>query len=162
MESICHSMFFNTCLILLITMLFSCDKETDTLNSQYKPPISQSDMWACHHKEVWDTLRTHTQLIGEWEWEYIGCFWTPEKANNEDFEGMTIEFKASNELIVKQNGEIIQESHWRIIDGDADLYALHVEPGVTQLYGRILFCGDRVEFNNSYIDGCDNYFRRKS
>ncbi|MDZ7936599.1 MAG: hypothetical protein U5M51_16890 [Emticicia sp.] len=135
-------------------LLFSCNKEEN-------PPISLGDMWACHHEMTWDTLNTRQTLIGEWEWEYTGCFWTPEDANDDDFKGMTIEFKSDNTLDVRENGQITQTSNWKVINGDVDLFALDVNPTVTQLYGRILFCEERVEFNHSYIDGCDNYFKRK-
>jgi len=118
-------------------------------------------MWDCHHETSWDSLKTNFTLIGEWEWEYIGCYWFPEGANDEEFKGLTIEFKSDNTLDVKENGQITQTSNWKVVDGDLDLFAIDVEPTVNQLYGRILFCDDRVEFNHSYIDGCDNYFKRK-
>ena len=142
-------------LIFAISMLLlSCDKEE-------KPPISQGNMWDCHQKITWDSMRTKDALIGEWEWEYIGCFWNPKDANDYEFDGMTIEFKEDNTLEVKQNGQITQTSSWKFVDIDADLFAIKVDPIVKQLYGRILFCEDRVEFNHSFIDGCDNYFKRK-
>lgn len=142
-------------LIFTITLLvLSCNKEEN-------PPVSQGDMWDCHHELTWDTINTKETLIGEWDWEYIGCFWNPEDANDNEFNGMTIEFKSDNTLEVKENGQITQTSIWKVVNGDADLFALDVDPTVTQLYGRILFCDERVEFNDSYIDGCDNYFKRK-
>jgi len=142
-------------LIFTITLLLlSCNKEEN-------PPVSQGDMWDCYHELTWDTINTKETLIGEWEWEYIGCFWNPEDANDDEFKGMTIEFKSDNTLEVKDNGQITQTSNWKVVNGDADLFALDVDPTVTQLYGRILFCDKRVEFNDSYIDGCDNYFKRK-
>lgn len=138
----------------ILILLLACNKEEN-------PPISQGDMWNCHHKLTWDTLSTTKALIGKWEWEYIGCFWNPEDGNNDDFIGMTIEFKSDNTLDVKENGQLTQTSNWKVVIGDVDVYALYVDPKVNQLYGRILFCDERVEFNDSYIDGCDNYFKRK-
>ncbi len=118
-------------------------------------------MWDCHHETSWDSLKTNLTLIGEWEWEFTGCYRSPEGATNEEFKGLTIEFKSDNTLEVKENEQITQISNWKVAEGDADLFAIDVEPSVIQLYGRILFCGERVEFNDSYIDGCDNYFKRK-
>jgi len=135
----------------------SCEKEIKI----EIPPINQKIMWDCHHEKTWDSLKTQNTLIGIWEWKYIACFWTPENANSEDFQGLSIEFKSDSTLDVKQDGNIIQTSNWKVVDGDAGLYALEVETHVMQLGGRILFCEDIVEFNDSYIDGCDNYFRRK-
>ena len=74
---------------------------------------------------------------------------------------MTIEFKSNSTLDVKENGQITQSSNWKVVNSDADLFAIDVDPPVIQLYGRILFCEKRVKFNNSYIDGNDNYFRIK-
>jgi hypothetical protein len=51
-------------------------------------------------------------------------------------------------------------STWRVVDGDADLYELDVEPSLAQLGGRIQFCEDFVLFNATYIDVSDNYFWR--
>jgi hypothetical protein len=138
----------------LLILLIACNKEE-------MPPINQGDMWDCHHEMTWDSLSTKETLIGVWEWEYIGCFWNPEDANKSEFKGLTIEFKSDNTLDVKENGQITQTSNWEIVNGDAELFAIDVHPPVTQLYGRILFCEERVEFNDSYIDGCDNYFKRK-
>lgn len=147
----------NQSIILLLAIpfiLFACNKAE-------KPPVSQGDMWECHHETTWDSLKTKNALIGEWEWEYIACFWNPEDANNNEFKGLTIEFKSNNTLNVKENGQTTQTSTWKVVGGDADLFAIDVDPSVPQLYGRILLCNERVEFNNSYIDGCDNYFKRK-
>jgi hypothetical protein len=146
----------NHSIALILTfsiLLFSCVKEN--------PPINQREIWDFHHKMTWDTLSTKKTLIGEWEWEYIGCFWNPDCANYNDFKGMTIEFKSDNTLHVRENGRITQTMNWKVVKGDADLFRLDADPGVFQLNGRILFCDERVEFNHSYIDGCDNYFKRK-
>ena len=78
-------------IFILSIHLLSCNKEEN-------PPISEVDMWDCHHEMTRDSLSTKEALIGEWEWEYIGCFWNPEDANDDDFKGMTIEFKSDNTL----------------------------------------------------------------
>lgn len=107
---------------------------------------------------TWDSINTKTTLIGEWEWEHISCL---EYVSDDQYEGLTIEFKQDNTLDVKVNGQITQTSNWKVVIGDSDLFAIDVEPRVTQLYGRILFCEDWVQFNYSYIDVCNNYFKRK-
>lgn len=142
-------------LILALPSLFlGCGKDKN-------PPISQQRIWDCHHEMTWDSAKVNDHLVGEWEWEYIGCYWTPDKANNDQYKGLTIEFKTGNTLEVKENGQVTQTSTWKVADGDADLFELEVEPPMILLYGRILFCGKQVEFNDSYRDGYDNYFRRK-
>jgi len=146
-----------TNLLIFLTLgitiiLFACNKNS---------PISQTDIWDCHQKTSWDSLKINNTLIGKWEWKFIGCFWNPEDDNDDEFKGLTIEFKSDNTLNVVENGQTIQTSNWKVVNGASDLFAIDVAPRVAQLYGRILFCDDRVEFNNSYIDGCDNYFERK-
>lgn len=143
----------NSLIIAISILLFSCNKE------KYSP-YSQARIWNCHHELTWDSTSVNETLIGEWEWEYILCIADPQNANDEDHKGTTIEFKSDNTLDVIENGEITQTSNWKVVDGDSDLYKINVDPYVIQLYGRILFCEKRVEFNNSYIDGCDNYFMR--
>ena len=139
--------------ILGIAFLFACSKGEN-------PPIRQQNIWDCHHASNWDAARTEAELLGEWEWEFISCFWTPEAANGEEFEGLTVEFLTDRTLIVQEDGQTTQTATWKVIDGDADLFAVETDPVVPQLYGRILFCKKRVKFNHSYIDGCDNYFKR--
>lgn len=134
-------------------LLFSCNKD------KY-PPIKYWNIWDCHHKETWDSSYIEAALIGEWEWEYVSCFWNPDDANDDEFKGLTITFKPDNTLVVKENGRIKQTSHWKIGGIKDNIFEIAVDPPVRQLYGRTLICNDRVKFNNSYIDGCDNYFKK--
>jgi hypothetical protein len=144
-------------LIFTISMLlFACDNDENL-----PPPDPCEAMWDCHHQMVWDSLNTKDALIGEWEWEYISCFWSPENANNEQFDGLTVEFKADNTLEVKENGQITQTSNWKVVKGRFIPFTLDVDPTVFQLLGIIVLCNGRVEFSDSYRDGCDNCFRRK-
>jgi len=140
--------------IAISILLFACNKEEN-------PPISQGNMWDCYREMTWDTLSLKENLIGRWDWEYIGCFWNPKDANDDEFKGLSIEFVGNNTLDVRVNGELTQTSNWKVVYVDADLMAISVEPDVVQLNGLILFCEEWLEFNNGYIDGCNNYFKRK-
>ena len=140
-------------LVLVLANAFvACNEDEDLF-------MKEADMWNCHHEKTWDESSTTAALVGVWDWEYGGCYEGP--SDDKKFKGLTIEFKSDNTLEVIENGKLIQTSNWQVVDGDADLYALDVDPRVNQLYGRILLCGDRVEFNASYRDGCDDYFKRK-
>lgn len=145
-------------IILLLAIPFfmvACNKKGNS-------SAGQENWWACHHEKAWNATKTKRALIGEWEWEYGGnCDSDSGVFNYSSSKGLTIVFKSDNTLSVKQNGQIIQSSHWEVVDGDADLFALNVEPAVDALYGRILFCDGSVLFDNSYVDGCDNIFKRK-
>ncbi|MBC6993508.1 hypothetical protein QWY85_16225 [Neolewinella lacunae] len=126
-----------------------------------KAPISAADMWGCHRAVTWDSLSVKEALTGEWKWEYIGCYWNYEDANYDEFAGLTIEFNADSTLEVRENGVLTQTSNWEVVIRDGDLFGIDVDPRVHQLYGRILLCNDRVKFDHSYIDGCDNFFKRR-
>lgn len=139
-------------LILISIGLFACDKEE-------KMEFNFADIWKCYHEMTWDSPKVRETLIGKWEWEYISCVSIPE--NDTIYIGLAIEFNADSTLNVIENGQASQTSNWEVVDGDGDLFELDVDPGVAQLYGRILICGDTVIFNSSYIDVCDNYFIRK-
>ena len=73
---------------------------------------------------------------------------------------MTVEFKSDSTLEVKVNGATTQSSTWEIVNLGDSQFEINADPVVPQLHGRILFCEDRVLFYDSYIDGCDNYFKR--
>lgn len=142
-------------IVLILVMpiiIFAC-------NNDRNPPVNQGEMMDCHLEMAWDSLKAKSTLIGEWEWEYIDCFWNPE-GNGSEYRGLTIEFKSDNSLDVKESGQLTQTSNWKVV-GVADLFTIDVDPTVPQLYGTILFCEERVAFNLSYLDGCDNYFKRK-
>ena len=139
--------------LVILSTLLACNKNEN-------PLINQANMWDCHHKTTWDSLKIKKTLIGEWTWEYFTCSEEPD-TNKTEFKGLTIEFRPDNTLDMKKNGQTTQTSNWKVVDGDADLFAINVAPSVFQLHGQILFCCGRVEFNNSNLDGCDNYFKRK-
>jgi hypothetical protein len=139
---------------LLLLGFFSCNKAE-------KPPIKKDKIWDCHHEETWDAFKIKNSLIGEWEWEFISCWANQEDANSNEFIGLTIEFKSDSTLLVKEDGQLAQTSNWKVVEGDGDLFAIEATPSIRQLNGRILIGDDRVLFNDSYIDGCDNYFKRK-
>ncbi|SDM72341.1 hypothetical protein SAMN05421823_12114 [Catalinimonas alkaloidigena] len=125
------------------------------------PRWSPDELWACHQAHSWDALQTRHTLLGEWIWEQRRCVWHPKEANREAFGGLHLVFKADSTLEVQENGQVLQVSRWQVVPGDAGLFALQVDPAIAQLSGRILFCEDRVVFQDSYRDGCDHYFKRK-
>lgn len=100
-------------------------------------------------------------LFGEWEWIYISCIFDAEVAHEDLYKGLSIMFNSDNTLEVKQDGEVTQTASWYVVSSEIEYQVIEVDPPVPQLYGRIFFCDDLVEFNQSYIDGCDNYFKRK-
>ncbi len=83
----------------------------------------------------------------------------PEESSSE-YDGLSIEFNSDNTLEVKEDGVVTQTSTWVVVDRNWELFQLEVNPYVTQLGGGVLICDDRVIFNYSFVDGCDNYFAK--
>lgn len=148
--------------LFITTILLSC-KKTKTIDiiQPQKPPVALDSMLLCHGQTKRDSTATQNALIGKWQWEFIKCYWNPENANSVDFKSLSVEFKKDS-LDVKINGQITQKSSWHIIGTNDGYFKLLVNPIVFQLPGKLLFCGDRVLFYDSYVDGCDNYFRKQN
>jgi hypothetical protein len=154
---------FLTVALFIIAPQVSCKKaKTTDTPQQPKPPIALDSILLCNGQTSWDSTSIHNALVGKWQWEYIKCYWNPEKANNEDFKNLSIEFKQNGSLEVKLNGLVTQNSSWDVIKLNDGYFKLLVNPIVLQLPGKVLFCGDRVLFYDSYVDGCDNYFKKQN
>ena len=157
-------MNFKNILAFLVTLVMlvqiSCKKKESTAAPvKVDPPIAFGDILNCHRMNPWDSSSIHTKLTGKWKWEYIKCYWNPEDANNEDFRGYEVEFKSDNTLQIKENGQLTQASTWHITDLNDGFFKIDVAAFTPLLRGRILFCDSLVLFYDSYIDGCDNYFK---
>ena len=141
--------------LILPLILLSCSKE--------EAPVVQSPIGNCSEQVPLDSVQTSNALIGEWEWIFIDCFWWyPEQANGEKYQGLSVIFRADSTLEVVEKRQVTQTAHWEIVDGYNGFLALEVDPPVEQLHGLIRrYCNDVVLFNDSYVDGCDNFFRRK-
>lgn len=150
-------------LVLITIMLFFSFCQKEPANEQIRkaePPKSILDIQSCHLSASWDSTSIRNKLLGKWEWEYIRCFWEPEKGNYDDFKGLSVHFKSDNTVEVSQNGMLAQQSTWHIVLLNDGNYKITTIPLVFQLPGRILFCEQRVVFMDSYVDGCENYFVR--
>ncbi len=148
----------NIILILIIATIafISCDE------AEVHSEFNNSDFWEEHHSMEWDSTSTANNLLGTWNWVYNVC--CPLSSN---FEGVrkeqeNIKVRITNtkiELIEK--GKVIQTSKWSINLIDYDLYGIVMESHIPNLGGRILFSNNHVLFNDSYIDGADNYYSKE-
>jgi hypothetical protein len=147
----------------ILAIQSSC-KKTNTIKTpqQPKPPIALDSMLLCYGQTSWDSTSITNALVGKWLWEYIKCYSNPENANNEDFKSLSIEFKLNNTLEVTENGLLTQTSSWNVVRLNDGYFMLLVTPIVLQLPGKVIFCGNRVLFYDSYVDGCDNYFKKQN
>lgn len=149
-------------LLLAFTCFMACLKNNtnNIVVQQQKPPIAIDSILRCYSKTSWDSTTIRTALIGKWQWEFIQCFWQPEKANSEDFKTLVIEFKMNDSLTVYMGNQITQTTSWRVTKQFDGFYKLSTGAFVPQLPGNILLCGNRVVFYDSYVDGCDNFFKK--
>lgn len=137
----------------VLLLLTSCEKGEKSI-------INQSSLWDCYHEQVWDSLQIENSLLGQWDWVNNSCGGFPNNMSTSEFAGIRVVFKEGNILELIQDSVIIQTSDWHVVDGDAHLFELDLNPNIYQLNGRILICAQEVLFNQSYIDGCDNYFQK--
>ncbi len=143
-----------------MSIILSCSDDNIVELEKAERPISMMDMFKCHQQLEWDSLSITNELIGRWDWQFVGCFWTPENDNNTQYSDLSIQFNNDNTLNVINNGIAMQTSNWVVTHGDSPAYKIVTEPRVKNLDGRIWFCDDLLEFNNSYRDGCDNIFKK--
>ena len=149
-------------LFLVIVLSENACKKAETTDTpqQQKRPISIDSMLRCHNFVNADSSSIRNALITKWQWKFISCYWKPENANSEDFKTLTIEFKQNDSLEVRINNVTTQKSSWylkRLADG---FYKLISSSFIPQLSGKVLVCGDQLLFYDTYVDGCDNYFKK--
>lgn len=143
-------------MLISIFSILSCDKEDTS-----ERPMSQTDIWNCYHNSEWSLLEIRNELIGKWKWTFTEDFWAPDQGLNTENENTLVEFLSDSTLNLIVNGELENTTKWFVTPEDEGLYGLEFDSAITTLLnGRILFCGEILEFNNSYIDGSDNYFER--
>jgi hypothetical protein len=135
---------------LLVTLSCQSSVAPDTLFG------NQQSIWDCHHRNTWSSQKVANQLLGRWQWRYVSCELLQSATQ---YAGLEIIFAPDKTLTVRENGVVKQNARWEVVPTD-NIWGLAVQPAVSQLHGRILFCDQTVEFNSSYIDGCDNYFVR--
>ncbi len=145
------NLFFATGLLAIF--LFSCKKET--AQTTYK----SSEIWECHQKSQWDSIKIHDKLIGKWSWIYVVKGWGSGE-NATDGKGLTLDFKTNGTVDVFQNGVFQSTSTWKMHPylGSG---GIETDPIIERTDGGILFCDDELVFSATPYDGNDNFFVRK-
>ena len=136
-------------------MLFSLNAcEESSLRKEYNVQDFSSD----HASQSWDSTSTANKLIGSWQWVYTeSCVegnLTGEGKTSEEF---IVEIR-STEIRIYRQDEFVESTGWSLEIEDGSYFGINTQSGIHQLRGRILFSGDRILFQNSYLDGTDNYF----
>lgn len=145
-------------ILLLGLTALSCDSDGEEIEF---PPLSQGEIWDCYQKREWNEQTIKDELIGQWRWIYSVSYWAPDDGRNTESENTLIRFSGDSTLNVVIDGSSQSSIRWSVVQRDGDLFGVDTENTVAQLYGRILLCDNLLEFNNSYIDGSDNYFERE-
>lgn len=141
-------------LVLLFSLSFSaCDPRANE-------PFYLRNTPDCNEGRKLDSLNTLEFLQAEWEWEYILCLNDSAGGNDEEYKGLSVEFKSDFSVDLFIDGQINQSSTWGIIASGNGTWSLDIQPDILQLYGYLVICDDRVQFNNTPTDGCANYFKR--
>lgn len=96
-------------------------------------------------------------LQGNWKLFFIDCFDAEIIDVNNKLVYVT--FYKNKTYSLNDNGQIIN-GKWHFNNEDAGVLGINTVEYTPYFDGRILLCSDEVEFNNSYLDGCDYYFRR--
>ncbi len=162
MQNVIYTRFLIFPAILFLMVCLSCehDKDNDIEMIDPCPPIVYSKIWDCHRATIWTKQEINDALIGKWQWKYMKCAFFPQNALCDSIPDITVEFNANHTMIAKLDGEIVQTSTWEVDQYDEYLSEIKTEPFSDILLGWVLFCDDFVAFNYSYIDGCDNFFKR--
>ena len=135
--------------LFIVATLASCKKEKLDINSY----------WVCNKSLNLDSVAISGKIIGLWVWTKQSCFEAGEtKAANKN---INVTFKPDHTFVVNENTNILSQGTWKLVLLDNNQWGFAVPSLSDYLYGRILFCGNEVLFNNSYIDGCDNLFTKE-
>lgn len=124
-------------------------------------PINQATMFNCHNKQQWNETSVANALIGKWKWIYSESYWAPENGKSTESRNIILELFSDSTMTLTEDGTLNGGAKWIVGISDVDTYGIGLDTAITGLVrGRIFFCGNLLEFNDSYIDGSDNYFRR--
>ena len=101
--------FLSVIVVIIAFFQTSCEKSKDDERiARQEAPISLGSILQCNGRTTRDSAAVHNALIGKWKWEFISCYWNPEKANGEDFKTLAVEFKTNDTVEVKVDNMIAQ------------------------------------------------------
>lgn len=73
-------------------------------NKEEKPPVSLTDMWACHHEMTWDSVQSRNALLGEWACAFTGFYFFDDGKNYNVNKGLMVVFNPDGTLEVTEKG----------------------------------------------------------
>ena len=132
-------------LITICLIILSCKKNNDRV------------LWECTNPGFSDSATISNKIIGSWLWtkqlcgDGAGSILIANK-------NIKITFNTNATFTVYENSTILTQGNWNLKTVDINAWGLHLTSPSEYLYGSILFCNNKIMFNGSYIDGCDNVF----
>ena len=136
--------------LTIVAGLISCKKEKLDINS----------FWFCHQSLNLDSAQVTSRLAGSWIWAKQSCFWTGVTISAD--KNVKLTFKTDQTFSVTEESNMLTQGTWKLKQVDGSSWGLDISSPSEYLFGRILFCGNQVLFNDSYIDGCDNLFKKNN
>ena len=121
-----------------------------------KDKLDIISFWECNQSQHLDSLAIPGKLIGSWKWSKQSCFWAGKTISAN--KNIQVTFKNDQTFSVSEDAITLTQGTWKIGKADVSSWGLDLSSPSEYLFGRILFCGNQVLFNDSYRDGCDNLF----
>ena len=140
--------------LLILSAIQSCKKDGES-----SARIDMKELWDCNAAQNFDSAKLASKLIGAWKWTAQSCYGSGYKTNLAD-KNVKVTFTSTGTFTVMENSIIVTQGNWKLKIQDVTIYGLDLDHTSEYLHGRILLCDNRVLFNASYIDGCDNLFVR--
>lgn len=137
--------------LIIFSFLQSC-KKVKPLN------IDVTAYHQCHTSQNYDSSSIASKLVGTWKWTMVSCFWsgTTERSKSE----VVVTFTEVGTFTVMEDGVVTTQGNWQLKSDNNKIFSLDIDQHSSFITGRILFCENEVLFNHSYIDLCDNLFRK--
>jgi len=139
--------------LFLLTTILSCEKDYEKVDPE---------MWQIHQCQQNNNFTPdiiQTLLIGEWNWYQMICAETS-IADMEFKKGLKVEFKDDSTFQIFNYGELLNSGDWEIKVSDKSIELLTI-PKVYEFSGNFSMCPNKFLFNNTGLDGCANFFKRK-
>ncbi len=133
--------------LLVCSLSFSCKKDMDL-----------DSFWSCNSAQNLDSTAISNKIQGPWKWIKQACC-GDSKFKPAD-KNIKVIFNPNSTFTVSENSTIVTQGNWRLVIVDATMWGLDLSSSNSYLYGRILFCDNKVLFNDSHLDGGDFVFEK--
>jgi len=138
-------------------LLLICIASAVFLAACKKENLNAGKYFTCHKSQNLDSVAISSKLVGSWKWMVQYCLW--ERKTTHANKKITVVFRSDSSFSVLENQAVLTQGTWILKPEDGD-WSVDLSSPSEYLYGKILFCGNEVLFNKSYVDGCDNLFER--